>query len=86
MDRITERVILIAKYLKYLNKCEKIQKYLFENTELFEEYYTDDFQTELFRFFSGKIGRFAREYNKLMIIMNERDVKKLKKIEVTEDI
>lgn len=86
MDRITERVTLIAKYLKYLQKCEKIQKYLFENTEIFEEYYTDDFQTELFRFFSGKIGRYARELNKLYQIMQERDIKKLKQIQITEDI
>ena len=73
------------KYFKNLEENEKIIKYLYENTELFEQKYMDDFQEELFRFFTGKIGTFARQRNTFLNLLNDKQLKKFKELEIIGD-
>lgn len=83
MKNSDKRNLLIAKWLEYNEKQKEITNYLYNHTELFEEKYEDDFKTELFNFFAGKITRYTRDYNKLFqeILTNE-DKKELNLIRI----
>lgn len=76
---------LIIKYFKNLEKCENIIKYLYNHTELFEQKYMSDFPEDLFRFFAGKIGTYARQKNKVIEIMNKKQIEKMKFFELMEE-
>ncbi len=76
---------LIIKYFKNLEKCEAIIKYLYNHTELFEQKYMSDFPEDLFRFFAGKIGTYARQKNKIFEIMNKKQIEKMKIYELMEE-
>lgn len=77
-------IYLIFNYLKHIEKADKITKYLYNHTELFEKKYMQDYPAELFKFFSGKIGRYCRERNKLLDLLDNKQIEKLKKIEILE--
>lgn len=68
---------LITEWIETNEKLRKINNYLFENTELFEEKYMNDYREETFRFFAGKITRFTNDYNKLMNTLNEKEIRKI---------
>ena len=76
---------LIIKYFKNLEKCEEIIKYLYNHTELFEQKYMSDFPEDLFRFFAGKIGTYARQKNKVIKIMTKKQIEKMKLYELMEE-
>lgn len=77
-------VYLIFNYFKHLEKCEEIIKYIFNHTELLEKEYMHEYNHEEFRFYSGKIGRYARERNKLLSLLDEKIIKELKLLELIE--
>ena len=81
----TKLLKLINKYYKLLEKQEEIIKYLYNNTELFEQPYISDFPEELFRFFAGKIGNEARQKNTIYKLMNEKQKKEFKEIQIMEE-
>lgn len=68
---------LIAEWIYHNNKLREINQYLFNQPELFEEKYCQDFNEEIFRFFSGKLNRYARDYNTLVNTMDGNQLKKL---------
>lgn len=76
---------LIYNYFKNLEKNEEITKYLYNHTELFEQKYMEDFQSELFRFFSGKIGTYARQRNTLLKLLTTKQKEDLTEIEILEN-
>lgn len=77
-------LILTHNYFKNLEKNEEIIKYLYNHTELFETKYMKDFPEELFRFWAGKIGTYARQRNKLLSLLNNKQIEELKEIELLE--
>lgn len=78
-------ILLIINYFKHLEKCENITKYLYNHTELFEEKYMSDFPQELFRFFAGKIGTYAKQKNKIITLLSQKQLEKLKYYELIGD-
>lgn len=73
---------IIIKYLKLEEEQQKLIKFAYDNTEIFEQKYMIDFPDELFRFFSGKITRYATEYNKIMNLLPEKAINQMKEIEL----
>lgn len=55
----------LNKWLKCNEELRKINSYLYEHTELFEQDNMFDYNDELYAFFAGKITRFTREQNEL---------------------
>lgn len=78
MNKNTKKIKLIYEWIKLSQKMNNITKYLFEHTELYEQKYMIDFEHDLFRFFAGKIGRHAKDYNKLVEILNEEDFRTIR--------
>lgn len=76
---------LIYNYFKNIEKCEDIVKYIFNHPELLEKKYMIDYPHEEFRFFSGKIGRLAREKNTLYKLLTEEQIEKLQQIKLLEN-
>ena len=64
----------IAEWINTNEKLKEINNYLFENTELFEQKYEDEYRTELYKFFAGKITRFSRDYNQLMELLEQQEI------------
>lgn len=64
-----ELIIVIAKWIKANNELKEINKFLYENTELFEGKTELDYKNELYRFFAAKITRFAKDEHQLMDIL-----------------
>lgn len=68
MNKKQERDYYISKWKLYNNKLREVNKYLYENTELFENYskqYLHYFDDDLHNFFAKKITRFSKEENEL---------------------
>lgn len=72
-----EAYILITKWIQLNQEIKEINKYLFDHTELFEEKYCVDFNEDLFRFFAGKLNRYARDYNQLINKLSPEQRQKL---------
>lgn len=86
MGKNRKRRILINQWLKHLKEMEKINKYLFEHTELFENKYMDEFNEKLFRYFAGKITFYTREYNKIVDIISPEEWEEMKIEEMRKDV
>lgn len=76
---------LIHNYFKHMEKCEEIVKYIFNHPELLEKKYMIDYNHEEFRFFSGKIGRLAKEKNKLYEQLTNEQKERLQQIRLMEN-
>ena len=70
---------LIAEWLYHNDKMKEINKYLFNHTELFEEIYCSDFNNDIFRFFAGKITRYAKDVNEIYKRLNKEQTNELNK-------
>ena len=75
-----ETLEMIAEWLYHNEKMKEGNKYLFDNTELYEQKYMTDFRDDLFRFFAGKITRFSTDHNKIYKMLSTEEVKELNKI------
>lgn len=69
---------LINKWIELNSKMEEINKYLFEHTELFEKKYMDEYLEDLYRYFAGKITRYARDYNELQKKLSAKESYEMK--------
>lgn len=76
---------VIKSWIDANEKLKKINSYLYNNTELFEERYEQDYREELFRFFAGKIVRFTKDYNELMQLITYKEKCELEYIKITEE-
>lgn len=70
---------LIAEWIITNNKLRELNKYLYENTELFERDKMNEFPQLLYNFFAGKITRFSRDENELYKRMNQLLTKEVNK-------
>lgn len=68
----------IADYIYHTMEIKEIIKQLYEHTELFENKYEHEFRLKLWKFFAGKITRSTLEYNKIMSLLDENEVKNVK--------
>lgn len=85
MNRDEELLKVINKWLYHNEKLRQINKYLYEHTELFEQQYMTDYLDELYAFFAGKITRFTRDYNLLTSKLSQKQLKKLRQIQILEN-
>lgn len=72
-----EALIIINNWIETNEKLREITKYLYEHTELFEMKYMDEFLEELHGFFAGKITRSAKDYNKLMELLGNKNIQRM---------
>ena len=79
-----EYLYCIHNYFKSLEKCEMIIKFIFNHPELLEKKYMFEYPHEEFKFFSGKIGRLAREKNSLFKLLTNEQKEYLQKIKIME--
>jgi len=56
---------------------QQITKYLYDHTELFEEKYENEYNHELYKFFSGKCNRYSKDHNTLMELMTPKQKKEM---------
>lgn len=64
----------VSEWLILNEKMRKINKYLYEHTELFENSYELEFEQDLWSFFAGKITRFTKDYNEIIKRMNKKEL------------
>lgn len=69
---------LIKEWLHHNDKLRQINKYLYDHTELFENKYEMDFQTDKHNFFAKKITRYTKEENELIKLLNDKELKELR--------
>lgn len=68
---------LINSWLFHNNKLREITQYLYKSTELFERKYEDEFNHDLYDFFSGKITTYSRQENILRQLLDDKQTIKL---------
>lgn len=71
----------IKAWLIANDQLRRINKELYERTELFERGYEDDFDENLHNFFAKKITRFNKEHNELLKLLSNEVIEYINKEE-----